>query len=487
MQWRRLVGLVGLLLIQGAAANAHVVRIGVESFDHLPHYDGSGAEYRGFMRELFELFGKRRGYTLQYHALPIAELYPAFLQARGLDAKFPDNPAWMPGLRRAVEVHYSVGVIDYTEGMMVRTTRLGQPITVLRRLGAIRGFDLVPYRQRMASGAVAVRWFDDADSLLRAAVSGTVDGAYLNVAVATYRLQRLGLAGALHFQAEWPHAVGSYALSSVTKPELVREFDAFLRQERAAVESLRKKYSVTFLPLEPTPPASAPVREGAGRPFLTLCHDHLPPFAVARADGRIDAGIKFSLAQRVFREAGLRLKVVQLPWARCLSEAALGRVDGVLPTTRNAERERRFVFSEPVLRQRTVFFYARARYPAGLSWQRFADLRGVRLGMLLGGSVDAQMERTLAEGGVLNRVADGETLMRLLARDRLDLVALDRDAGRYELERLGLARKLAASDKAIAEPDAAIALSRRSGAAQLMPRIDAAIARLHAQGRLNGD
>ncbi|RXZ44112.1 hypothetical protein EBB06_06105 [Crenobacter cavernae] len=483
-------GLVALLWggLALAAAGLKPLVIGVERFDHSPHFDGSHGDYRGFARELFDLFGKSRGYAVQYRALPIPDLYQAFFVSHDVDAKFPDNPSWMPARRKPFHVSYSAGVIDFTEGVMLRSAALGKEVSTLRRLGTIQGFDAVPYRQKIQTGQMTVSRFGDVDSMLQAAVKGEIDGAYLNVAVAAYRLRQAGQADALQFNPEWPHAVGSYALSSVTRPDVIRDFDAFLHGEKAAIDQLRKKHGIVFLPpVSASPRLAEPAQRRAltSRPYLTLCHDHLPPYAVGH--GRwIGDGSKFSATRRVFREAGLQLRVLQLPWARCLSEAALGRVDGVLPTFRTSEREQKFVFSEPVVQQEMAFFYAREHYPDGLGWKSYSELRGARLGMLLGGSVDTQMERTLAEGGVVNRVVDAETLMRLLALGRLDLVALDRQAGLYELQRLGLGKRLAASEKPVSVRPAAIALSRESGAAQLMPRINAAIARLRAQGRLAG-
>lgn len=157
------------------------------------------------------------------------------------------------------------------------------------------------------------------------------------------------------------------------------------------------------------------------------------------------------------------------------------QIDGVLPTTRTAARGRQFVLRGLVWAA-PVFFHARALYRVGLSWRRFADLRGARPRY-------ARWQRRCAEGEDPGRGRRAQTHHRWrnpdarAARERLDPVALDCGAGRYRLERLA---QLAACGQAIAAPEAASALPRRSSAAQLMPRIDAAIARLRAQGGLNG-
>jgi polar amino acid transport system substrate-binding protein len=223
---------------------------------------------------------------------------------------------------------------------------------------------------------------------------------------------------------------------------------------------------------------------GGKQPLLTLCHDALPPYAIGNGEWITD-GIKFRLMRDVLNEAGVRMRVLQLPWARCQIEAAAGRVDGILPTFKTPERDSKFVFSEPVLNQESAFFFLRKQFSSGLEWSSYDDLRGNRLGMILGSVIDPAMEKTLASGGMLVRGNDAETLMKLLQHQRLDLVALDRQVGLYEMGTLGLDNDIRVSTQLINRRPAMLALSRKSKQASLMPRINQAIERMSAAGRLS--
>lgn len=467
------------------------VVVGVEQFDDLPLLDGNHGHFSGFAREVFDLFGQRRGYTIQYRGLPIPDLYHAFFVDQSVDLKFPDNPVWMTPLRKSKRVYYSNGVVDFIDGVMVKPDRQGGHLEMLQHMGTIRGFDVGSYQERMQDGKLHLEQVDEVKMLLESGLIGRLDGVYLDVAIAVARLKGMGRANALVFDPHLPHHVSSYLVSSVKRPDLVREFNDFLIKDKPAIDALKHQYGMDFVPdvskftsLTPQAPASPSLPGGSSKqPLLTLCHDELPPYATGDSQW-ITGGIKFQLTRDILSEAGLRLRVLQLPWSRCLAQAAAGRVDGILPTFKTPERESKYLFSAPVLTQEASFFYLRQQFPKGLDWEGYEDLRGNRLGMILGGIIDPQMERTLASGGLLERSNDLETLMKMLHHKRLDLVAVDRDAGLDMLNRLKLNGEVRATERPINRQSAYLALSRHSSAAELMPRINQAIERMRAAGRL---
>lgn len=472
-------------------AGSSTIVIGVEQFDDSPLLNGSNGQYSGFAREVFDLFGRRRGYVIQYRGLPIPELYKAFFVEQSVDLKFPDNPVWMTPLRKSKRVYYSNGVVDFVDGVMVKPGRVGTSLDVLQRLGTIRGFDVGAYYERVQDGKIRLVQNDEVKGLLEAGLSGRLDGVYLDVAIGAARLKAMGRAGALVFDPALPHNAGSYLVSSVKRPELVREFNDFLQKDKPAIDALKRKYGMDFehgsskFAVAPTPATSLPSMPSASskQPLLTLCHDEMPPYATGTGQW-ITGGIKFQLTRDILSEAGLRLRVLQLPWARCLAQAAAGRVDGILPTFKTSERESKYLFSEPVLTQEASFFYLHQQFPKGLDWGSYEDLRGNRLGMILGGVIEPQMERVLASGGMLERGNDLETLMKMLHHKRLDLVAVDRDAGFDMVNRMQLTAEIRATNRSINRQSARLAISRQSSAAELMPRINQAIERMRAAGRL---
>ncbi len=83
-----------LLLIPGTAQSEPVreLVIGVQDFrDYLPYSEIRDGDYRGFNRELLDLFAQHQGYRFRYQPFPIKRLYLALLNGQ-IDLKYPDNP-----------------------------------------------------------------------------------------------------------------------------------------------------------------------------------------------------------------------------------------------------------------------------------------------------------------------------------------------------------------------------------------------------------
>jgi ABC-type amino acid transport substrate-binding protein len=484
------LGCLGLLAWDMTrSADSRTVVVGIEDFDYLPVIGVSRGQATGFAREVFELFGKRYDYAIQYRALPVPELYKAFLVDQSIDLKFPDNPTWMLPQRKGHKISYSNGLVDFVDGVLVKPQRLGGRLEALHRLGTMRGFDVGSYEERVSGGALRLVPADDLGDLLQQGVSGQADGVFLNVAIASARLKEMGKPGALVYDPDLPHNASSYLVSSVKRADLVRQFNAFLLKDKAAIAALKRKYDIEDVQggaaaLSATR-AALPALPNSNnqQPLLTLCRDEQAPYAVGNGEWITD-GSDFRLTRDVLNEAGLRLRVLQLPWARCQREAAAGHLDGMLPSYQVPERNSEFVFSEPMFAQETAFFYLRQQFPSGLEWSSFDELRGNRVGMLLGGTVEPAMEKTLAGGGLLERASSAESLIKMLQHQRLDLVALDRQAGLYQVAHLGLDKDIRVSTQSIVRRNAVLALSKKSRMAQLLPRINQAIVRLNAAGRL---
>ncbi len=90
-------------LILGSEPRSFVV--GVEDFEASPPCSQySNGEYKGFNRELSDLFAKTKGHVFRYKAYPLKRLNHNFPKNGGLDLKYPDNPYWAP--------HCKEGILD---------------------------------------------------------------------------------------------------------------------------------------------------------------------------------------------------------------------------------------------------------------------------------------------------------------------------------------------------------------------------------------
>ncbi len=231
-----------LLLAAQPALAGHFV-IGVEDMDYAPIMStGSGGEFRGYVRELFDLFGRRHGHSFEYRALPTRRLTAEHVAGR-LDGVFPDNPNWQAEAKRGHQLTYSAPTVPFQDVVMVPPARQDLPP---HELGIVRGFTPKRFLPQIQAGDLRVTEAGDPSRLIRMALAGRVDGVHLALPVAQYQLKQLGREGALVPSRSVPptNYEFHYRLSSVRHAELVAQFDRFLREEEAALAALQHRYGL---------------------------------------------------------------------------------------------------------------------------------------------------------------------------------------------------------------------------------------------------
>lgn len=205
----------------------------------------------------------------------------------------------------------------------------------------------------------------------------------------------------------------------------------------------------------------------------------LPPSISAKAPNQ---GYYAVLLRRVLKEFGAEAEFVFLPPQRAFQDALEGRLDGVLPYKRTAEREQQFWFSEP-------FFVAKVRVflraddgwdPGGVS-----DLRSQTGCTLQGAQAPAELQVEVDTLRVpLQRVSQIEACFRMLQAGRVRFVIAGQNTGWAAAQALrseGL--RLRAAHFVIAEEPVHLALSRRVPAnEQRLRAFNQALRKLRAQG-----
>jgi len=231
-------------LLGASSVGAADFRVGVELQPYQPFYSVQDGEYQGYARELLDAFAANQGHRFHYVPLPVRRLLNDFLAAK-VDFKFPDDPQWNADLKQGHRIYYSQAAAAYTDGVLVSPEHLGKGMQRIQVLGTQRGFTPWPYLPQIESGQLSVSLSNHVSSLLQMAVNGRVDAIYLNLQVARHALtvDRLP-ADALVFDPSLPHVEGHYFLSSQHHPEVIAEFDAFLRKNPALLRRLKAKYAL---------------------------------------------------------------------------------------------------------------------------------------------------------------------------------------------------------------------------------------------------
>ncbi|HJW26265.1 MAG TPA: transporter substrate-binding domain-containing protein [Rhodocyclaceae bacterium] len=227
-----------------AAAPEKIYVVGVENTDYYPIYRMEKGTYTGYAREVLDAFAKARGYRFEYRAFPVPRLFAHFFQGE-VDFKFPDNPYWQADLRRGSNIVYSASVLTYIDGAMVRADRADAGIEDIKTLGIVSGFTPWAWREPIARGQVLVRENTEIGALAEQVVARRLDAAYGSVAVMNYRLDHvLKSPGALVFNPKLPYSKDHYFLSTLKHPEVIREFNDWLRNNQGLVRTLKARYGV---------------------------------------------------------------------------------------------------------------------------------------------------------------------------------------------------------------------------------------------------
>lgn len=239
----RVLGLFAGLLLAAPGVQAQSFVVGVEQTAYFPIYEYKGGDYTGFSRELLDAFAQSKGYQFRYEALPIKRLFADFLGKDTLDFKYPDHPLWQADMKKGLQISYSEPVFESVEGGMVLPANSGKPLTGLKRLGTIRGFTPWPYLDAVNAKTLALEESDDIAGLVQKALLGRLDVIYLNTDIVDYHLsQVLAKPGALVLDPALPKNDVAYLLSTRKHPQVVEEFNAFLKAQPALIAELKKKY-----------------------------------------------------------------------------------------------------------------------------------------------------------------------------------------------------------------------------------------------------
>lgn len=235
-----------LLLACLGCARAGSFTIGVESTDYLPVYKGDGGNYTGYARELLDAFGAKYGHQFTYKPMPIARLFDEFAKQKSLDFKFPDNPLWQQDVKKGANVVYSKSAVTVTEGLLVLPANKGKPLSNVKTIATLRGFTPWPYKAQLDSGAIKLTEANTADAAIQLGESGRADAVFLNTISAAYIMTEVRKKpGELVLDDKLPLEKSDFSLSSISHPDVVKQFNEFLDKEHASIAKLKSKYKIT--------------------------------------------------------------------------------------------------------------------------------------------------------------------------------------------------------------------------------------------------
>lgn len=225
------------------AANSYgaTYTVGVEGLSYQPYSTVKAGQYQGYFREVLDKFASDNGHQFVYKPLPIKRLYSDFLSG-AVDFKIPDNPNWNKAAKQTKSVVYSLPVTRFVDGVLVHPDNMHSE--KISKLGLVRGFTPFPYLKQINSGEIKVREVNDTDSLIQLVSNKRIDGGYINIGVAQYRI-RTGMEGvSLLYNDKLKSDVSDISLSTVNHSQVMAEFDQWLNNNSDWVNKLKNKYQI---------------------------------------------------------------------------------------------------------------------------------------------------------------------------------------------------------------------------------------------------
>ncbi|GAA5214704.1 transporter substrate-binding domain-containing protein [Corallincola platygyrae] len=223
---------------------AHLV-IGVQDFeDYQPYSYWLNGQYKGFNRELFDLFSDFINTRILYQAFSVKRRSMALVEGDA-SAVYPDNPNWAMATKAKHTIVYSQPVVSFVDGIFVQKTSHNLKVSELKRLGVPLGFTPTPYLSSIELGVIKTHYDANLGVLLKMLDEGALDGVYINKAVAEHWLaNNPDIAQRLTFANQLPYIEDSRYLSSRDNGELIDLFNHFLKTRAAAIDALKSKYGL---------------------------------------------------------------------------------------------------------------------------------------------------------------------------------------------------------------------------------------------------
>jgi polar amino acid transport system substrate-binding protein len=134
-----------------------------------------------------------------------------------------------------------------------------------------------------------------------------------------------------------------------------------------------------------------------------------------------------------FAEFGVKVEYVWLPWKRAVNNGQLGLCDCVAVGQKAIEWKDSFLFSDPVMNLKNVFFHLKDFH---FDWKDIEDLKKFRIGIQRGYSYGDKFYEAKTKGMLTLDVANTETqTYKKLLCNRIDLHLADLEVTRFLLTR----------------------------------------------------
>ena len=161
---------------------------------------------------------------------------------------------------------------------------------------------------------------------------------------------------------------------------------------------------------------------------LNISTGEWPPFL---SESLPHKGVVAHLITDIFVKANIKVNFTFLPWPRAYHDTINDKYAATAVWMFEQQRTHDYLYSEPVLNERFVFFYHKQR---PFNWQKLSDLKGLLLGGGLAYSYGKEFDKAADEGLFdMSRVSTTEQNFQRLAMGRIDAFAEEQSVGYFTL------------------------------------------------------
>ena len=219
---------------------------------------------------------------------------------------------------------------------------------------------------------------------------------------------------------------------------------------------------------------------------LDLGDSPWPPYTLGQVGRKPDGGLGIDLVREIYKRLDVRVNIELYPWKRVLKMAETGLIDGPTLLMKNPEREKYLVYTIPVFEGREVLFYSK-NHLKNFSWDDFKDLSPYTIGLINGYTYGDEFLKAAAQLGLkIEYAVTAEVNFQKLHAGRIDLVLEDPlVAGAIVRKNDEWAKIITFADKPVTIYPYYMALSRKSSARVLIPKLNLIIEQMRADGSID--
>jgi hypothetical protein len=231
------------LWLQSAQAEKYIVAS--QNFNYYPHYNFQSHTDKGFIWAVLQEFSKFSGHQFIYNTMPVLRLQRE-LEKGNIDLVYPDNPLFNNNKIFAKGKYYSDTVVRTLGGAMVKSSRLGKPISEILRLSIPLGFTpQLGWESLIDAQQVTLIPVVTPMAELQLLALDRVDAAEVDYFVSQYQLQNKPEFNQFKFDPSLPHSQVEFKLSTIKQTRLIDEINNFMRIHANLINALKLQYGIS--------------------------------------------------------------------------------------------------------------------------------------------------------------------------------------------------------------------------------------------------